>query len=160
MNDALPKQAVLVVNAMSRNGEAAFERARTMLEERGVELIEAHAITRPDDMQPTVRKALANKAPMIIVGGGDGSLRQQLAGRAPGRHLGADGVHPGRPYRSGTAGGRSVAGAGEDDGHRHRPDFQRRTLGAGAWRAVSDVSRHDWRVIALAGPSDTFAAFV
>ena len=78
MNDALPKRAVLVVNAMSRNGEAAFEQARTMLEERGVELIEAHAITDPDEMQPTVRQALANKAPMIIVGGGDGSLSSTI----------------------------------------------------------------------------------
>ena len=76
--DALPKQAVLVVNAMSRNGEAAFEQARTMLEERGVELIEAHAIKDPDDMRPTVQRALERKAPMIIVGGGDGSLSSTI----------------------------------------------------------------------------------
>ena len=74
VTDALPKQAVLVVNALSRNGEAAFEQARTMLDERGVELIEAHAIRDPDDMRPTVQRALKSKAPMIIVGGGDGSL--------------------------------------------------------------------------------------
>jgi YegS/Rv2252/BmrU family lipid kinase len=78
MNDALPKQAVLVVNAMSRNGEAAFEQARTLLQERGVELIEAHAITSPDDMRPTVLRALEHKVPMIIVGGGDGSLSSTI----------------------------------------------------------------------------------
>jgi YegS/Rv2252/BmrU family lipid kinase len=76
--DALPKQAVLVVNAMSRNGEAAFEQVRTMLQERGMELIEAHAITDPEAMRPTVRRALDRKAPMIIVGGGDGSLSSTI----------------------------------------------------------------------------------
>lgn len=77
-NDALPNQAVLVVNAMSRNGEAAFEQARTLLEERGIELIEAHAITDPEQMRPTVQRALDRKAPMIIVGGGDGSLSSTI----------------------------------------------------------------------------------
>ncbi len=78
MNDALPTQAVLVVNAMSRNGEAAFERAKELLGGRGVELIEAHAITDPDEMRPTVQRALKRKAPMIIVGGGDGSLSSTI----------------------------------------------------------------------------------
>jgi YegS/Rv2252/BmrU family lipid kinase len=77
-NDTLPKQAVLVVNAMSRSGGDVFEQARQMLEERGVELLSAHAITDPEDMRPTVCKALADKAPMIIVGGGDGSLSKSI----------------------------------------------------------------------------------
>lgn len=76
--DSLPKQAFLVVNAMSRNGEAAFEQARELLAERGVELLEAHAIKDPDRMQPTVREAIAKRAPMIIVGGGDGSLSSTI----------------------------------------------------------------------------------
>lgn len=77
-NDTLPKQAVLVVNAMSRSGADAFEEARRLLEERGLTLLGAHAITDPDDMAPTVRKALEAKAPMIIVGGGDGSLSSTI----------------------------------------------------------------------------------
>ena len=77
-DDTLPKQAVLVVNAMSRSGGDAFDTARQMLEERGVELIAAHAITDPEKMQPTIRKALADRAPMIIVGGGDGSLSKAV----------------------------------------------------------------------------------
>jgi YegS/Rv2252/BmrU family lipid kinase len=76
--DTLPKQAVLVVNAMSRSGGDVFEQARLMLEERGVELLAAHAITDPEEMRPTVCKALADKAPMIIVGGGDGSLSKSI----------------------------------------------------------------------------------
>ncbi|MCW3796776.1 diacylglycerol kinase family protein [Sphingomonas sp. BN140010] len=77
-NDALPKQAVLVVNAMSRNGADAFEQACTMLAEHGVDLIEAHPIKDPDGLQKAVRKALAQRPPMIIVGGGDGSLSSTI----------------------------------------------------------------------------------
>jgi YegS/Rv2252/BmrU family lipid kinase len=78
IDDTLPKQAVLIVNAMSRSGGDAFEDARRMLEERGVDLLAAHAITKPEQMRPTVRAALADKAPMIIVGGGDGSLSKTI----------------------------------------------------------------------------------
>jgi len=77
-NDALPKQAVLIVNAMSRSGADAFDKACAMLGEQGVELIAAHAIKDPDGMQPAVKQALEQKAPMIIVGGGDGSLSSTI----------------------------------------------------------------------------------
>jgi YegS/Rv2252/BmrU family lipid kinase len=78
VDDTLPKQAVLVVNAMSRNGSDAFEQARRLLEERGITLLSAHAVTDPDQMRPTVLAALQAKAPMIIVGGGDGSLSSTI----------------------------------------------------------------------------------
>ena len=78
MSQPLPKQAVLIVNAMSRKGADAFEQARDLLTANGVELLAAHAITEPDDLRPTVCKALADKAPMIIVGGGDGSLSSTI----------------------------------------------------------------------------------
>ena len=77
-DDTLPKQAVLVVNAMSRTGGDAFEDAKRLLGERGVELLSAHAITDPEQMRPTICKALDEKAPMIIVGGGDGSLSKAI----------------------------------------------------------------------------------
>ena len=77
-NDALPKQAVLVVNAMSRKGADAFEQAKGLLQQRGVELVEAHSLQDPDQMRPTVQKALAAKTPMVIVGGGDGSMSETI----------------------------------------------------------------------------------
>ena len=77
-DDTLPKQAVLIVNAMSRSGGDAFEEAKRLLEESGVELIAAHAITDPEQMRPTVCEALDRKAPMIIIGGGDGSLSKAI----------------------------------------------------------------------------------
>lgn len=73
MDETLPKQAILVVNAMSRRGAGAFEEARKALAEAGIDLLAAHAVDNPEEMDPTIKAAIA-KAPMVIVGGGDGSL--------------------------------------------------------------------------------------
>ncbi|MET0249845.1 MAG: YegS/Rv2252/BmrU family lipid kinase [Sphingobium sp.] len=70
----LPREAVLIVNAHSRRGEALFERARDKLEAQGLRLIAAHAVKDPSKMEDTVRQAVGQGAPMVIVGGGDGSM--------------------------------------------------------------------------------------
>jgi YegS/Rv2252/BmrU family lipid kinase len=70
----VPREAVLIVNAHSRKGEALFEEAKTKLEEAGMHLIAAHAVKDPSNLNDTVRKAVRDGAPMVIVGGGDGSL--------------------------------------------------------------------------------------
>ena len=69
----LPRQAILIVNAMSRTGADAFDEVRDKLIAAGVELFEAHAIDEPERIEPTIRHAIAH-APMVIIGGGDGSL--------------------------------------------------------------------------------------
>lgn len=71
---SLPRQAALVVNAHSRKGEAMFEKAKAALEAAGLTLVAAHAVKDPDQMNATVRRAIADGAPMVIVGGGDGSM--------------------------------------------------------------------------------------
>lgn len=73
MADALPKRAMLVVNATSRRGEAAFEEAREKLDAAGLELIDAHVVHDPAVMEPVVKAAIA-RAPMVVVGSGDGTL--------------------------------------------------------------------------------------
>jgi YegS/Rv2252/BmrU family lipid kinase len=73
MSDALPKRAILVVNAMSRRGAEAFEAARDRLAAAGIQLLDAHAVQNPEIMEPVVKAAIA-KAPMVIIGGGDGTL--------------------------------------------------------------------------------------
>jgi YegS/Rv2252/BmrU family lipid kinase len=73
MADALPKRAMLVVNATSRRGEAAFDEARDKLIAAGLKLLDAHAVQNPEVMEPIIKAAIA-KAPMVIVGGGDGTL--------------------------------------------------------------------------------------
>jgi YegS/Rv2252/BmrU family lipid kinase len=69
----LPRDAILVINAGSRKGEDLFEKAKAKLAEAGVNLLEAQAVENPDDIRTIVRQAIKN-APMVIVGGGDGSL--------------------------------------------------------------------------------------
>ena len=73
MADALPKRAMLVVNAISRRGEAAFDEVRDKLAAAGLDLMDAHAVHNPEVMEPIIKAAIA-KAPMVIVGGGDGTL--------------------------------------------------------------------------------------
>lgn len=80
----LPRTAALIVNAQSRKGQDLFEEARTKIAAAGVELIAAHAVKDPKDMNRIVREAADGGAPMVIVGGGDGSLSgvvDELVGR-------------------------------------------------------------------------------
>ena len=73
MSRPLPKQAILVVNAMSRKGADVFEQVRDKLVAAGIDLIEAHAVHDPEEMDKVICAAI-ERAPMVIVGGGDGSL--------------------------------------------------------------------------------------
>jgi YegS/Rv2252/BmrU family lipid kinase len=73
----LPKQAILVVNTASRTGADVFDQARDKLKEAGVELIDAKAVKNPKKMNSAVKAAIA-EAPMVIVGGGDGSLSSSV----------------------------------------------------------------------------------
>lgn len=72
--NSLPREAALIVNVHSRRGEALFEEAKQKLESAGVKLMMAEAVTDPDKLQDSVRQAVQSGAPMVIVGGGDGSL--------------------------------------------------------------------------------------
>ena len=63
-----------MVNAHSRKGRALFRRAVFRLREAGIRLTAAHAIRDPKQLIPTVKAAVREGAPMVIVGGGDGSL--------------------------------------------------------------------------------------
>ena len=69
----LPRQAILVVNAASRRGTEAFAAARDALIAAGVELIDARAVDDPERLETEVTAAV-ERAPMVIVGGGDGTL--------------------------------------------------------------------------------------
>lgn len=70
----VPAEAVLVVNAHSRSGESLFLEVKGKLERAGVKLIAAHALRDPATLSTTVRRAVRDGAPMVIIGGGDGSL--------------------------------------------------------------------------------------
>lgn len=66
------------MNAHSRKGEKLFGEARDKLHAAGIRLIEAHAIHEREELVPTIRRAVAGGAPMVIVGGGDGSLSSSI----------------------------------------------------------------------------------
>ena len=74
IDQPVPREAILVVNAHSRRGRELFREASAKLEMSGVRLIAAHAVRDPARLVPTMREAVASGAPMVIVGGGDGSL--------------------------------------------------------------------------------------
>lgn len=77
MTKSLPKRAILVANTRSRTGADAFDKAVELLTGAGVELIESRAVTNPSKIQEAVRRAVS-KAPMVIVGGGDGTLSSTI----------------------------------------------------------------------------------
>ncbi len=70
----LPKQAVLIVNARSRKGRKLYREACRSLKAGGIELTERFAVRKPEYLSKHVEDAVKGGAPMIIVGGGDGSL--------------------------------------------------------------------------------------
>lgn len=70
----VPREAVLIINAHSRRGEELFRDAKRLLEEAGIRLIASHAVKDPRKLNGTVDKAVEDGAPMVIIGGGDGSL--------------------------------------------------------------------------------------
>ncbi len=70
----LPREAALIVNAHSRKGEDMFEVARDKLTQAGITLLEAHPVRDPSTLFDHVRRAVKAGAPMVIVGGGDGSM--------------------------------------------------------------------------------------
>ncbi|HYJ30054.1 MAG TPA: YegS/Rv2252/BmrU family lipid kinase [Allosphingosinicella sp.] len=70
----VPREAVLIVNAASRKGRDLFRQAHEKLTAAGLRLVEAHAVTNPRELVPTVKAAVRRGAAMVIVGGGDGSL--------------------------------------------------------------------------------------
>lgn len=69
-----PRSAVLIVNAMSRQGRDLFDQACAGLKAAGIDLIDAVAVEEPGSLDRHVREAMDNRPPMLIVGGGDGTL--------------------------------------------------------------------------------------
>ena len=73
----LPKRAILIVNTASRSGAEAFEIAREKIVASGIELIDALAVDEPSSLTSQVRAAV-RRAPMVIIGGGDGTLSEAV----------------------------------------------------------------------------------
>jgi diacylglycerol kinase (ATP) len=68
------KQAVLIVNSRSRRGREWFERVKETLRQTDIELLQAHALREPKLIFREIEAAVDKKVPLVIVGGGDGTL--------------------------------------------------------------------------------------
>ncbi|WP_223796898.1 YegS/Rv2252/BmrU family lipid kinase [Sphingomonas nostoxanthinifaciens] len=75
---APPRTAALVVNAKSRKGQAAFRDACRLLRDQGIVLASAEAVDDPRHLPDAVKAAVAGAPPMVIVGGGDGSISSSV----------------------------------------------------------------------------------
>jgi YegS/Rv2252/BmrU family lipid kinase len=74
----LPRTAALIVNTKSRRGQAAYRDACRLLREAGIELSVTKAVKNPRKLPDEVRKVVATGVPMVIVGGGDGSISSSV----------------------------------------------------------------------------------
>ena len=70
----VPRQAALVINAHSRRGRALLREAVEKLQAAGIEILKTYPVRNPKKLVETMREAVRSGAPMVIVGGGDGSL--------------------------------------------------------------------------------------
>lgn len=74
ISPAPPRPAILIVNALSRQGRKQFDAAREGLRAAGIDLIDAIAVEEPGTLSDHVAAAMKRSPPMLIIGGGDGSL--------------------------------------------------------------------------------------
>ncbi len=68
------RRVALLVNGRSRTGQKLFAEAKRRLLERDIELISAEALHDPSTLPGRIAQAVAAKAELVIVGGGDGSI--------------------------------------------------------------------------------------
>lgn len=71
---ATSRRAVLICNARSRRGEEWYPQIRQQLLDAGFELSVAELVRDPKRMGPMVEQAVRDEVPLIIVGGGDGTM--------------------------------------------------------------------------------------
>lgn len=67
-------EAVLIVNAKSRRGQELFDQAKAALVKEGICLTQAWALRRHEEVQSKTKEATTRGVPLVIVGGGDGTL--------------------------------------------------------------------------------------
>lgn len=71
---SLPRHAALLVNGNSRRGADWYLQAFNSLEESHIQLIESCSFKRPNQLAAAASRLIGDGVPMVIVGGGDGTL--------------------------------------------------------------------------------------
>lgn len=72
------KRAALIVNTKSRRGQAMYKEAKHLLEERGVTLGASFPVRDPSRFPEIVAQCVAEDYPLIVLGGGDGSISASM----------------------------------------------------------------------------------
>lgn len=67
------RSAAMIVNARSRSGQDQFAQACSAMKGMPFE-VDAHAVENPDELVPTLKRALERKPDLVILGGGDGTI--------------------------------------------------------------------------------------
>jgi len=67
------KEAVLITNAHSRNGAEVTAKARELLPQRGISIVEALTAPNGKAVFKMVKRAVKSGRRLIVVAGGDGS---------------------------------------------------------------------------------------
>ncbi|HWQ68101.1 MAG TPA: YegS/Rv2252/BmrU family lipid kinase [Methanospirillum sp.] len=68
------EQAVLVVNTHSRKGERLFFRALDLLQSKGIDIVAAFPVRKPERLRQVIQEIIDEGHPLVIVGGGDGTF--------------------------------------------------------------------------------------
>lgn len=72
---SVKQRAVLIVNSKSRRGDDWFQSAlQTLQRSEKIELVGIHSLRKPSDVLQETDKAISEGIPLVIVGGGDGTL--------------------------------------------------------------------------------------
>ncbi len=67
------RSAAMIVNARSRSGQDQFKQTCAAMQGMPFE-VDAHAVEDPDQLVPTLKKALERKPDLVVLGGGDGTI--------------------------------------------------------------------------------------
>jgi len=67
------RSAAMIVNAQSRKGKALFDRACARCDDLPFP-VDAHAVEDPSTLEDVIKRALAKKPDLLILGGGDGTV--------------------------------------------------------------------------------------
>lgn len=71
-------RAALVVNTKSRRGQSMYREAKRLLEERGIALKAAFPVRDPSRFPEIVAQCVEEGYPLVILGGGDGSISASM----------------------------------------------------------------------------------
>lgn len=74
LEDPACSPAVLYANSHSRRGQEWYQQAVETLKKEGMELRDSRLIDEPKELDRQVAAAVKAKTPLVIVGGGDGTL--------------------------------------------------------------------------------------